>query len=380
MPVRICVLSSASYPRRIRNTDLRQGTELARHLARFSRRPAVVEPLPAWAGLPGVVGPIAIQRAYYALQSRQTALAALEPAIDALVGRALVPSQLTKGYDALLGHGLLPWPPVGPRGPAMVWGAGFLPELSTVPALAGNASRQQQLLALVRRRASESDAVFVTLRGHEDGWREKARGPRLVRRVPYLVPHLPVSGAPMPEGAPPSSTLEVLFVGGEARRKNLPRVVDACRQLVEGGRSLRLTVVSAFVDGPVDIDAPWVRSLGARPLAEVQALMRASHVLCVPSVWESFGLVYVEAMAAGVPVVAPDLPIQRANLGEAALLAAPDDVEAIARAVEAVADPAERERRREAGWALYRRDFAPDVVATAFVELCEEAAAQKRAR
>jgi glycosyltransferase involved in cell wall biosynthesis len=200
-----------------------------------------------------------------------------------------------------------------------------------------------------------------------------------VRRVPILLPHLPVSDAALSEGAPPSSSLEVLFVGGEARRKNLPRVVEACRRLVEGGLPLRLTVVSSLIDGPVDLAAPWIRALGARPLAEVQALMRASHVLCVPSAWESFGLVYVEAMAAGLPVVAPDLPIQRANLSEAALLASPHDAGAIARALEALADPAERERRREAGWALYRRDFAPDVVATAFVELCEEAAAQKRA-
>jgi len=139
-------------------------------------------------------------------------------------------------------------------------------------------------------------------------------------------------------------------------------------------------VVSAFVDGPVDVSAPWIRALGARPLSEVQALMASSHVLCVPSTWESFGLVYVEAMAAGLPVIAPDLPIQRANLSEAALLARPDDVEAIAHALESVSDPSEREHRREAGWALYRRDFAPDVVATAFVALCEEAADRKRAR
>lgn len=50
--------------------------------------------------------------------------------------------------------------------------------------------------------------------------------------------------------------------------------------------------------------ADHVRLLGPRPHAELGAYYNAADVVAVPSFYESFGLVAVEAMASGVPVVA----------------------------------------------------------------------------
>ena len=44
---------------------------------------------------------------------------------------------------------------------------------------------------------------------------------------------------------------------------------------------------------------------------DVIALMKRSHVFCLPSVVEGFGMVTIEAMAAGIPYVNSDIPATR---------------------------------------------------------------------
>lgn len=89
--------------------------------------------------------------------------------------------------------------------------------------------------------------------------------------------------------------------------------------------------------------------------AELAAFYRGIGVLAVPSVaapgWlEQFGRVAVEAMAAGVPVVASDSGALRDVVGGAGVLVPPGDAPALARALRAVLDdPEHAARLREAG-------------------------------
>jgi glycosyltransferase involved in cell wall biosynthesis len=101
--------------------------------------------------------------------------------------------------------------------------------------------------------------------------------------------------------------IQCLFVGRESRRKALPEVLAAFQDLAARfpGR-LRLRIVTNFADGPVEIPARQdVELLGELPGAEVRRLLERSHLLIVPSHYESYGWVYLEAMAAGcIPVAA----------------------------------------------------------------------------
>ncbi|HET6437851.1 MAG TPA: glycosyltransferase family 4 protein [Anaeromyxobacter sp.] len=138
----------------------------------------------------------------------------------------------------------------------------------------------------------------------------------------------PASGGPRP-GEP----LEILFVGrfGE-RRKGFAHLLEAAAILQAQGRATRICVVG---DGPVDrfaaaADRMRIRFLGRLPDRELAERYRESHVFCAPSLGgESFGMVLVEAMAAGCPVVASDLPGYAEAAGGAACLvrpAAPGDL------------------------------------------------------
>ena len=97
--------------------------------------------------------------------------------------------------------------------------------------------------------------------------------------------------------------------------------------------------------------AGHVRFVGYREAAST--LVGAFDLLVVPSRYESFGLVVVEAMLAGVPVVATAVPGLEGVVGDAGVLVPPEDPEQLAKAVVALArdpdrrsDLAARGRRR----------------------------------
>ena len=80
--------------------------------------------------------------------------------------------------------------------------------------------------------------------------------------------------------------------------------------------------------------ASQIHILGSVPYEEVKSYCRGAVMFVFPSYLETFGHPLLEAMAAGIPLVASDIDSFREVAGEAALFAAHDDVEAIAAAIE----------------------------------------------
>ena len=126
-----------------------------------------------------------------------------------------------------------------------------------------------------------------------------------------------------------------------------------------------------------------VHFVGELQPTEIGVFLAALDLFVFPTVAETFGLAGVEAAAAGVPVVATDLPVLREVLeadGEpAAILVDTTDTEAFAAAVDAVfSDPALAARLRAAGAGLARR-FSLDAMVDAYARLIDEVAAGRRA-
>ncbi len=177
----------------------------------------------------------------------------------------------------------------------------------------------------------------------------------------------------------------VLFVGRLVEKKGVAHLVEAVALLSREAVPVHLDIVA---DGPLrpHLEAlarrleveERVRFLGALPHRELPSLLRRATLAVVPSVvdrsgdQEGLGLVTIEAMGCGCPVVASDLPAIRDAVEHEAtgLLVPPGDPPALAAAMRRLlADPALRaclaSAAREA--ALERFDWS--AVADGYAEI-----------
>jgi phosphatidylinositol alpha-mannosyltransferase len=170
------------------------------------------------------------------------------------------------------------------------------------------------------------------------------------------------AGAAPAPGLPPGRRL--LWVGRLDPQKGFGVAVRAFERVAAAVPDARLVVVGEGRDiGAVELLAPEVRSrvdlVGTVPHDDLPGYHAAAEVFLSPALGqESFGMVLVEAMAAGLPVVATDIPGYREVVRDEreGLLVPPGDAEALAAALEGVlADGTLASRLAEAGRARAER-------------------------
>ncbi|MEV5000385.1 glycosyltransferase family 4 protein [Nocardioides sp. LML1-1-1.1] len=111
-----------------------------------------------------------------------------------------------------------------------------------------------------------------------------------------------------------------------------------------------------------------VRLLGER--TDVPRLLAASDVLVLPTRWEGLPISVLEAMGAGVPVVASRVSGVTEHFGSAARLVASDSVPELSTALEEVlGDPRLRDRMRTRGQEVLARDFGSERMVAAYRDL-----------
>ncbi len=165
-----------------------------------------------------------------------------------------------------------------------------------------------------------------------------------VSRPPVVVPEL-VDLAAWNElftrcpARPDPSVFSVLSVCRFYPRKRLNVLLEAAARLRGEIRNLEVRIVG---DGPeakrlralsraLELDGT-VRWLGDLPQAELAREYQRCHAFCLPSVQEGFGIVFLEAMAAGKPIVASRAAAAPETVAHG-LLVEPDNAEALAEAL-----------------------------------------------
>jgi phosphatidylinositol alpha-mannosyltransferase len=137
-----------------------------------------------------------------------------------------------------------------------------------------------------------------------------------------------------------SDTKTILYIGRLEKRKGVKFLISAFALLEDAGSDVRLVLAG---DGPdrdklerqvMDLGLKNVEFRGFVDEAEKLSLLSESDLFCSPALYgESFGIVLLEAMAAGLPVVAGDNPGYKSVLqGRGKLsLVNPKDSEELAR-------------------------------------------------
>jgi glycosyltransferase involved in cell wall biosynthesis len=149
----------------------------------------------------------------------------------------------------------------------------------------------------------------------------------------------------------------LLFVGREFERKGGHQLLRAFRQVRAERPDAELWIVSTYQPGP----APGVRAFGRilrnTPEGEstISRLYREATAFVMPSLYEPFGIAFLEAMAYRLPCVGANrcaIP-EIVQDGVTGLLASPDDADELAgRLLALISDP---DRAREMGEAGFRR-------------------------
>jgi phosphatidyl-myo-inositol alpha-mannosyltransferase len=146
----------------------------------------------------------------------------------------------------------------------------------------------------------------------------------------------------------------ILFLGRLEKRKGLEvliqsvaRLADLHPRLVVAGTGPRESAMRKLARR-LNVDAQW---LGRLDDDNVPRAFKAADVYCAPNLGgESFGIVLLEAMAAGTPVVGSALDAFESVTGGAANLVAPGDPAALGGALRKVlTDGRERKRLASAG-------------------------------
>ncbi|HEV2361884.1 MAG TPA: glycosyltransferase family 4 protein, partial [Acidimicrobiales bacterium] len=165
----------------------------------------------------------------------------------------------------------------------------------------------------------------------------------------------------------------VAFLGRHEPRKGLAVLLEAFAAVTSPARLV------ACGEGPEtealrrrwrhDERIDWV---GRLPDDDVRSLLHRSTVLCAPALsGESFGLVVAEGLAAGVPVLASDIPGYRSALGGAGVLFPAGDHEALATELVRLLGDADERRRLELEGVARADEISMTALASAYEDIYE---------
>ncbi|MFO8053396.1 MAG: glycosyltransferase [Candidatus Omnitrophota bacterium] len=128
----------------------------------------------------------------------------------------------------------------------------------------------------------------------------------------------------------------ILFVGGVGQRKGIKYLLDAYEKIKTNNTSLKIVGPIVGSSNQLFKKKYLFDYLGILKPVEVCSIMHQCHVLVLPSLFEGFGLVVLEAMATGIPVIASENSIGPDIIeeGKEGFILKPEDVEGLRKKLE----------------------------------------------
>lgn len=99
--------------------------------------------------------------------------------------------------------------------------------------------------------------------------------------------------------------IKLLYVGDVDKNKNIVTTLKACKRLIDRGYNVTYTIVGKIREKELkkELEKEYIHYVSYSPKEEVLQYMKNSDIFVMPSIHETFGLVYIEAMSQGVPII-----------------------------------------------------------------------------
>ncbi|WP_394238255.1 glycosyltransferase family 4 protein [Niallia oryzisoli] len=129
---------------------------------------------------------------------------------------------------------------------------------------------------------------------------------RKVRVIPNGIDSFWFENRSDSKATPPKDHLKLVYAGVVNKRKNVLTTAKAVELLQKRGYQVTFTVVGRVEDQRVLqklASLPYVHYIEQKPKEELINIYHANDIFVMPSIEETFGLVYPEAMSQGLPVI-----------------------------------------------------------------------------
>lgn len=104
--------------------------------------------------------------------------------------------------------------------------------------------------------------------------------------------------------------LSVVYIGDFSKNKNIQNTISAISKIRKNGLHIFFTIVGGGGDYEKQIiklikaNSGWIKYFPrTNNKSKLKSILQESHIFCMPSKFETFGLVYIEAMTQGLPVI-----------------------------------------------------------------------------
>ncbi len=173
-----------------------------------------------------------------------------------------------------------------------------------------------------------------------------------------------------------NDSFQFISVGSLISRKRMTLIINAFQKIVKTKNNLRLTICGEgherkHLEAMITANKldNLVELCGYQPREKIADKMRKSDCFILASCSEPFGVVYIEALACGLPVIAtkcggPEVFVNKSK----GVLVPVDDSEALAEAMLYMASNSDQYEREKIALDT-RQEFGPQVVAKELIEL-----------
>ncbi|KDE67578.1 hypothetical protein FUSO6_10305, partial [Fusobacterium necrophorum DAB] len=97
--------------------------------------------------------------------------------------------------------------------------------------------------------------------------------------------------------------LRLIYVGSIDRNKNVKTTIMACKELRKKGYNVKFTIIGDIIVKTINLNESFINYIPFCSKEKIKEYLSKNDIFVMPSKYETFGLVYAEALSQGLPII-----------------------------------------------------------------------------